>query len=363
MGKPRDGSRKLAKLMAGVGIAAALLSFGTAVYELLHAQGELRERGRIVAEQLAVGREQQAAGYYPAAWDSFEEASATAQVDGLFAKLFGGLGAEREQIRIAQQDLAMEWIRTARATEGQTFEQLADKLASVLATGASASSGPRKADLLAHLGWSYFLRRRSGDGNVRPEVPYGQAVDVDATNPYANVFRGHWILWQRGALSEANERFAAALATDRARGDVRHFQLAALRNLGTDEANAEWLRVVDEMRANGESIDAATARDLYGRYYFALNDSSLMQGMLSVVPAETQLELQHMLLQSNELDAPQKLVMKAITAITLEAAGKKDEALAAWRELHAEIGGERGSNLAERAQREIKRLSRAVRQR
>lgn len=284
-----EGKGGFAKLMKWVGIAAALISLGTGIYELLHAQAELRERRRVVAEQVGAGREQQAAGYYPAAWDSFEEANTTAQPDGLFAKLLGGLSEQRQQIRAAQEDLAMEWIRTARATEGQSFATLADKLVNTLAAGANVASGARKADLLAHLGWAYFLKFRSGDLNVKPDVPYREAVTADPTAPYANAFWGHWILWTHGPLAEANKRFEAALATERARVDVRHFQLAALANVHSEETDAAWLGIVTEMHEKGEAFDAAISRDLYGRYYFALSDPTQLESMLAAVPADRQI--------------------------------------------------------------------------
>lgn len=56
--------------------------------------------------------------------------------------------------------------------------------------GANTSSGARKADLLAHLGWAYFLKQRDGDDSLRPETEYKEALTADADNPYANVFWG-----------------------------------------------------------------------------------------------------------------------------------------------------------------------------
>src|SRR5262245_15995053 len=106
--------------MKWVGIAGALLSFAGAVYQLLHTQGELRERSRMVNEQVAAGRSQQSAGDYAAAWDSFAKAAAAAQVDGFFAKLLGGLSKPQQEVRTAQEDLAMEWLRDSRAPEGHS---------------------------------------------------------------------------------------------------------------------------------------------------------------------------------------------------------------------------------------------------
>jgi len=349
-----------ARVTKWIGVATALLSFGTAVYGLLRAEGDLRERRRVVSEQLSAGREHQKAGDYPVAWNSLQTANAAAQVDGMFAKLLGGLSGERQRARTAQEDLAMEWIQKSRIKEGETFADLSDKLVNVLAAGAASATGVRKADLLAHLGWAYFLKYRSGDFNVKPEVAYREAVAADAGNPYANVFWGHWILWNHGPIREANERFDAALSTDRARAAVRTFQLAAFTNSHSDDYEAAWVRVVDDMRVRGERISTKTWHDLYGLYYFAFDDPSLLRSMLDGVPPDRQLALEHELLRSGELTPAQKLVTKGVAGLTLEAASKKEEALVAWRELLAEVSGDPRSTLNDSARAAIKRLSRTT---
>lgn len=307
--------------MKWVGIAAALLSFATAVYELVQSEAELRERHRVVAEQLAAAHAQQAAGDDAAAWNSLEKAAATAAVDGVAAKLLGGLSQERKTIRAAQEDLAMEWLRAAHSTAEHPFSETADKVSGVLISGAEGATGARKADLLAHLGWAYFLKGRSGEAGVRPEVPYAEAVAADPTNPYANAFWGHWILWNHGALSDATARFTAALATQRARQEVRRYQLAALANVHSDEADAEWLRVVADMSKGNEPIDSSTQSALYDRYAFALNNESLLRRLLTAVPLADQAQLQRMLLRSSDLDSARKSVVTSVMAKMSKAAG------------------------------------------
>jgi hypothetical protein len=356
MGKARTASR-FATFMKWVGTAAALLSFGTAVYEVLHSQAELRERKRVVGEQYSAARAQQAAGDFASAWDSLARASAAAEPDGLVAKLLGGLSPQRREVRTAQEDLAMLWVRDGRVTDDHEFSALADKLVGVLAAGAATSAGPRKADLLGHLGWAYFLKRRGGDLNVQPETAYRDAVAADATNPYANVFWGHWILWNHGSLEEARARFRAALATGRARPEVRHFQLAALANVRTDEADAAWWQVVGEMHRNGEMLDEDVRGEMYSRYYFALNDDAQLRRLQAALPPADHIELEHLLLQASPGDAARRGTLTAVLALMLEAAGRSEEALATWRALQAETRAEHGSALAARADAAIKRLA------
>jgi hypothetical protein len=191
----------------------------------------------------------------------------------------------------------MDWIRAAKASEGHPFTEVADKVSVVLTSGANAATGARKADLLAHLGWAYFLKGRSGAESVRPEVPYQGAVSADPNNPYANVFWGHWILWNRGSLTDATARFAAAL------GNVR-----------SDESEAEWLKAVDEMSKGNEPIDASTRHSLYDRYAFALNNDSLLRKLLAAVPITDQAQLQRMLVQSGDLDSDRQSVLTSVMA-------------------------------------------------
>jgi len=354
--KPREDSGRFTLFMKWVGIASALLAFGSALYGIVHAEAGLRERGRTVAEQLAAARSQQAAGDYPAAWESLQRASAIAEVDGMFAKLLGGLGAQRRSVRAAQEDLAMEWIRGAHAPEGHNFSEIADRVTPVLVQGAHTSTGARRADLLAHLGWAYFLKQRDGNSDLRPDLQYREAVAADATNPYANAFWGHFVIWTNGPLSEAKQRFAAALTTTRARAVVRHFQLAALGNSHAEDVEAEWWRVVDEMHRQGEPLDAGTRDKMESKYYFALDDQSQMKVTLSAIPASEHVELQRMLLQSGDFDSGKTLTITAAMAVALEAAGRKDEALAAWQEVRASAQPQVGSTLERQMNAALKRL-------
>jgi hypothetical protein len=356
MDKVRERGTRIGVPMKWIGIIAALLSFGTAIYGLVQSAGELRERARVVTEQYASGSAQQAAGDYASAWDSFALAATTAETDGLGAKLLGGLGAQRQQIRTAQQDLAMTWVRTGRVAEGHELSEIVDKVVNVLATGTTTSTGQRKADLLAHLGWAYFLKQRSGNANLQPESQYREAVAIDATNPYANVYWGHWILWRHGTLGDATDRFTAALASNRARAAVRHFELAALANVRSDDTEAVWWQVVNDMRKNGETLEPSTRDDMYTKYYFALNDDSQMQKTLAALSPAEHVELQRMLLQTDGLEPSRKWTLTAAMAIALEAAGQREEALTTWRSLQSDTRSDRNSTLTDRANAAIKRL-------
>ena len=344
--------------MKWVGIVTALISFGGALYGLIHSAGELRDHKRIFQEQLKSGQTQAAAGDFAGALDNFTHAEAMVADEGVFSKLLGGLSTEQREVRTAEQDLAMEWLRSSQVPEGGQFSTIADKLVGVLMIGANTSSGARKADLLAHLGWAYFLKQRDGIETLHPDTEYKEAVAVDAKNPFANVFWGHWILWNHGLLSDANGRFAAALSSDRARSVVRHIQLSALANVRSNETDAAWLRVVSDMQVGGEKADSSLRDEVCNLYAQALQDEALKQRILAQVPAARQVELLQSALQSVGLSEIQKTTLNVALAESLEVAGRSANALETWKMLAAELNSQPHSIWSDLVDAAIKRLAR-----
>ena len=349
---------RVGSVMKWVGIATALISFGSALYALIHSASELRDHKRVFREQFTSGQMQWSSGDFANAWDSFTHAETTVADEGVFAKLMGGLSSEQREVRTAEQDLAMEWLRSSHVPEGSQFSTIADKLVDVLTIGANTSGSVRKADLLAHLGWAYFLKQRDGDESLRPHAAYQEAITADANNPYANVFWGHWILWNHGNLHDANERFAIALSSDRARSDVRHFQLAALANVRSDDTDAAWLSAVSDMNAAGETIAPSLRDEIGNRYAQALQDAALMQRITAQVPAARQVELLQALLRSEPLSEAQKTALRVALAELLEAAGRSQDALETWNMVAAELKSQPHSIWSDRVDTAIQRLSR-----
>ena len=349
---------RVGAVMKWVGIAAALISFGTALFALIHSASELRDHKRVFGDQFKSGQTQEAAADFAGAWDSFTHAEATVADEGIFSKLLGGLSSEQQQVRTAEEDLAMEWLRSSRLPERTQFSTIADELVSTLTVGANASRGARKADLLAHLGWAYFLKQRDGDESLRPDTEYEEAVAADAQNPYANVFWGHWILWNHGLLSDANARFAAALSSGRARAVVYQFQLSALATVRYDDTDAAWLRVVSDMQTGGEKADSSLRDEVCNRYAQALEDPALKQQILAQVPAARQVELLQSALQSEGLSAVQKTTLNVALAESLEAAGRPANALEVWKMLAGEVKSQPHSIWSDRVDAAIRRLSR-----
>jgi hypothetical protein len=357
-GRP-EPRKKLETILKWVGGITAVLSLIFGLQRVVQLVSDARERQRQISELSRVGKEQQGAGNYPAAWNSFGEALKDADEGGQIAKLTGGLDAERRRLREAQEDLAMVWLENLQAPEGQKFSDVVDKLVPVLDRGAAGATGVRKADLLVHIGWAYFLKERDAPGNLDPEPYYRQALEIDPGNPYAHVHWGHLLIWRRQSLEEATRHFSAAVASGRARAYVRKIQLAALGNSPSEKSEGELLRAVNDMRKNHETIDADTRRNVFSIYYFALTGQDF-QRLTAAVPASEQIETIRALFYGADFDPSRIPSREAYLAILQEAAGRPDEALKTWRAMRSSLAADASGLLMTRADAAIKRLSRRV---
>jgi hypothetical protein len=368
---PRDGSKKgnppteerprprwetTFKWVSGI---TGVLALGFGLNQALQLTSDIRERQRQIAEFQTVARQQQDAGDFAGAWASLEQALKAAETGGRLAKLFGRLSEERATVRTAQEDLAMEWLRNARVSEGQTFTKFVEQPVAILNRGLPAASGARRADLLAHVGWATFLRARESS-DLNPEALYQQAVQSDSANPYAHAHWGHWLLWRQDRLPEANQHFAAAAASGRALPYVRMIQLAALKN--APDRDDQFLRVVDAMRRNNERIDTQTRSDLFAIYSFACalrRDNKRMAQLLAAVPADAQLSTFRTLFYGEHeasFDVWKGMGRAACLATLLEAAGRREEALEVWRALRQQPEAQ-SNGMAARARDTIRRLT------
>jgi hypothetical protein len=352
---------RLERLLKWVGGITAILSLIFGLHQITQLVSTVREQRRQITELYSVGKLQHGAADNEGAWTSFEQALKTAEAGGKLAQLTGQLSQETIALRAAQEDLAMEWLENirVRASEGQTFSDVVDKLVPVLNRGAASASGARKADLLAHVGWAHFLRRRDGHLGLNPEQQYRQALEIDPANPYAHAHWGHWKLWTGEKLEEARQHFSTALASGRSRDYVRKIQLAALQNLGAG-GDGEFLTVVNDMRKNNEKIDPQTRKHLDSIYYVACSrryDADHLTKLFTAVPATEQLATFQALFYGAHNEEGRSPVRDACLATLLEAAGQREEALRIWLALRQSFSPNDSGSLVDRAQDAIKRLS------
>ena len=326
-----------------IGAVTALISLVLGATQVTKMVSEARERSRRVAELQRVASEQQKSGDYTAAWASLTEASKT----------------DDHAVRTSQEDLAMAWLRDVRIPAGSKFSDVVDPLAAVLTRGSVGATGMRKADLLGHLGWAYFLKSRDGASVASPEDSYREAVSIDPMNPFAQAHWGHWIVWRHGPIADASPHFAAAVASSRERPYVRRIQLAAFRLYGSADTDAALLRAADEMRRNNEPIDASTRRDVFSIYYSAFNSDEQLQRVLATLPPADHIATIRALFDGPDFDTARAPLRDATVAMLQEAAGLRDESLATWRAVRAALPPRGGDiRVRQRADAAIARLSR-----
>ena len=277
---------------------------------------------------------------------------------GFFAKLFGSLSSEQVKARKAQEDLAMVWAENIRVPEGKTFSDYVDKLIPVLTRGTVDAEGTRKADLLAHLGWAYFLKSRDHSiilnetTGLNIEKHYKEALKIDPSNPYAHAYWGHLIIWERKDSKEAVKHFAQAVSSHRSLSYVREIQLAALHNFTYTEM--DYLRAVNDMVKDHEKINADANRNVFTIYYLALNNRTFDE-VIAAVPPEEQIEMFNTLFYNEDFDTSKIPTRDASLAMLQEAAGLKLDALKTWLSLRTSLSPH--SNYISLANISIKRLS------
>ena len=191
-----------------------------------------------------------------------------------------------------QAAAAMSWLRDFHATlrEGQKAEDIAGPpLAEIIgvleATLARREGrGPRAGDILAHLGWAHWLNQRLAHKEFGPaaERTLRQSLTVDPTNVFAHAMLGNWLLQTHGDTAEALRHFDAAEKTKQQRPLLRQMQLGGMVYNHDSGIPAALMRVVNQMRINGETITEPYRSRVMT--YFRPGNNDEMREMLSAVP-------------------------------------------------------------------------------
>jgi len=340
-------AKKPSTPLAWVGSITAVFSLIAGIYGgWAFLSGQLEKR-RTVDRLLAAEAVQLHTSDYESAWKTLAQA---ASVDP---------GSAR--VQQAQEDVAMMWLDNIRISGGQTFTSITERLAPILTSGAASAKSPqRQADLLAHLGWSYFLRNRETPAGPDPEPAYREALQKDPANPYAHAMWGHWILWNHGDAAKASEHFAAALATPRPglHSYVRSMQLSALNNDDTTAGRVEILRVVNDIRKEHGDLDPHWPHDMLNVYWeYIVTTNQDKSAFLGALPPADHLDTFDWLLRQSGSDDSDPLTHAYIRSALLEAAGRRDEALAGYRTLQSRFGPDNTSGVANGTRKAVIRLT------
>jgi hypothetical protein len=191
-----------------------------------------------------------------------------------------------------QAAAAMEWVRDFSVTigEGQKAEDIAGPpLAEIIgvlegALARTGGRGPRAGDILAHLGWAHWLNQHVAYKEFGPaaERTLRQSLMVDPTNVFAHAMIGNWLLQTHGDTAEALRHFDAAEKTQQQRPLLRRMQLGGMLYNDDPGIAAAAMRVVNQMRINGETISGRYRSRVM--YYFRPGNSDELQEVLSAVP-------------------------------------------------------------------------------
>jgi len=327
---------------------SAILGLAFAIQRAAVMVSEAKLKQRHLAEQIDAAKQQRVAGHYPEAFEALQQG---AKID-----------ADRAEVRIAQEDVAMEWLRRIRVTVAQQrFTDIVTKVQPILVRGIATSDDQRKGDLAAHLGWADYLLWRDGNLAMKPEEQYRRALAADSTNPFAHAMLAHWILLRRGSPAEARAHFAAAKVTGRERDFIRSLELGAFMDQRDDSSGAELIRVANELRESGEAMSSDVRRKLadgicLGGSAYLTAQARATSPLVPAVSGEADLATVTWLFDGMPLRAGEEVFRDYCIASVEEAAGKPALALATFKSVRPRLP--KFSPLVDDTDARIRRLSR-----
>ena len=336
---------RLSRILKWVGAATAVISLLLGARQLITIATDNAQRNRESAEFVALAQQQAARGEFADSWKSLDRADERARK------------ATTDDVRL---DIGFRWLQDARPGPDQPFSHITDAVVPTLDRALLNPNHPRRADVLAHLGWATFLKRRdTGVGD--PAALYTQALAIDRTNVYANTMLAHWLSWEGNAPDAARPYFETALATGKEHALVRGFQLAALLGRNDDDADPELMRVANSMRQQNEALDGRSARGIHAAYVHRYGpNASETAGETISVSAAYQLATYVWLIGMPEI-SDRAEVHEYVLAMLKEATGDRPAALQALRTLLTKLGGGWDAGFRSDVTRQIKRLEREPR--
>jgi hypothetical protein len=302
------------------------------------------EQQRLAAEQaelraeIAVVSQLCSMGSHAVAWDQFARVAERFPADAA--------------LRTAREDCGMLWLREMRVrSDKETFSELVARVQPVLAQGLARSTGERRADLRAHLGWADFLRSR--DGTAPNPIPQYQAALLDdAANVYAHAMWGHNLAWSSQSIDEAAGHFASAARATRERRWVRGLQMSAA--LGRRAFYGYALVAANDMRLQGE----APVGELSDRVWRHVIDGPMYnpaerRDLLAALPPDAQLATFEWLFPLAQASGDHRTAWRFVHALLRMNVGDRDGAREALEALRTELGAAVDTTRAGRAVKQL----------
>lgn len=330
-------SLKLKRRVATFGRTAAavsvVLSLAVAGWLLYGSWSAARARKAALDQVFATAKSQTDRGEYEAAFRTYQ-----------------GIQKSDPQNRAAmdlQVDAAMGWLEDFHVIvpEGAKAENLAgpllDEILPVMDAGLARTDGKgtRAADILAHIGWAHWLNRHIAEREFGPaaERDLRKAIEIDASNVYANAMLGNLLMQTGGNTKEALEHFRVAVKANKARPFVRELQLGVLHYPDDSETRVALIQVVNEMRQNREPLDERQKSRILSSYSSTVHNAEEITETLSAVPPADAWATYLWLEQGGRDSESARVQREFIHARILELEGKRPEALAEFQTLRGEL--------------------------
>ena len=239
-----------------------------------------------------------------------------------------------------------------------------DQIIAILDAALARTKGTAAADVQAHLGWAHWLNehvaRREFPPNTAAERNFRAALATDPSNVYANAMLGNWMTQNGGSLTEAVQHFNSAIASGKDRSFVRTLQLDGLKNRDEPGARTALMKAVNEMRKNGEPLNAEDKHRILGFCCDpGVTDYAELTESLSAVNADDTWQT-YLWLDDQENSGEdmkyQRLIHDFIKANIDEISGDKQKSLSEYQVLHDELKNQ-GSTLEDSVDQAIARLS------
>ena len=297
----RRAPRRLAWIALGL-VALALLGGGWWWRQTELARERQAARQAMLKAEVTAAAQLCQTGSHAVAWDQF------AVVASRFPEGDDGLRAARE-------DCGMRWLREMRVrSDKETFSELVAKVQPQLAQGLARSSGERRADLRAHLGWADFLRSRDGGAAPDPIPQYRAAIEDDPGNVYAQAMWGHNLAWKSLTLDEATGHFAIAARGKRERAWVRDMQFSIA--FSRRQFYGYALATANDMRLQGEA-PSTEQRDRVWRYLIdgPMLDKDQRADLLGAVSPADQIATFEWLFPSDRVTGDRRAAWRLVRAV------------------------------------------------
>jgi len=295
------------KLLKWTAAGIAFIVFVTGAYQGIKFYYQWEAENEKVKSLVAAAQALNNSGDFAGAWETLEKAAA--------------IRPDWEEVKKERAITAMLWLRSIHQGIMQRenkISDVADKLLQALHDGAAIAHGREKADVLAHIGWTNFLKFRDGKRNVEVEENFREALSIDSSNGYANAMLGFWILFPGGGNGnavEAKKHFELAKVDGREGKFLRKLMLWAFRNGNTAlQYEPEIIAQVNEMRIHKDTLSLIERMQIVNDTYYS-DDETLDSIFSRLTPQEHLLTFFYL---TRGIDMGGRLYLQFIHAMILE---------------------------------------------